>query len=51
MHGPEVGELLHMFVLEDGDVADRSAYVPLADRMERLRAAVASMPTKAAVAA
>ena len=51
MHGPDVGELLHMFAIEDGDIADRSAYVPLPDRMERLRKAVASMPIAEAVAA
>ena len=51
MHGPEVGELLHMFAIEDGDIADRSAYVTLSDRMERLRKAIASMPVAEAVAA
>ena len=51
MHGPDVGELLHMFAVEDGDIADRSAYVPLPDRMERLRKAVANMPVADAVAA
>ena len=51
MHGPDVGELLHMFAVEDGDVADRAAYVPLPDRMERLRKAVASMPVADPVAA
>ena len=49
-HGPDVGELLHMFAVEDGDIADRSAYVPLPDRMERLRKAVATMPVADAVA-
>ena len=51
MHGPDVGQLLHMFSLEDGDVTDRTLYVPVADRMERLRAAVAAMPLSAHAAA
>lgn len=51
MHGPDVGQLLHMLALEDGDVADRAAYVPLPDRMERLRTAMAALPVKAAVTA
>lgn len=51
MHGPDVGHLLHMLALEDGDVADRSAYIPLADRMERLRTSMAALPVKAPVAA
>ena len=51
MHGPDVGSLLAMLALEDGDVAEKAAYVPLADRMERLRAAVGALPTKEAVVA
>lgn len=50
MHGPDVGQLLHMFALEDGDVTDRTLYVPVVERMERLRTAVAAMPIKATVA-
>lgn len=51
MHGPDVGQLLHMLALEDGDVLDKAAYVPLADRIERLRTAMAALPVKAPVAA
>lgn len=50
MHGPDVGQLLHMFALEDGDVTDRTLFVPVVERMERLRTAVAAMPIKATVA-
>jgi glutamyl-tRNA synthetase len=42
MQGPEVGEILHLLSLEDGDVADTSAYVPLPARMQMLRDFVAS---------
>lgn len=51
MHGPDVGTLLNMLALEDGDVADKAAYVPLPDRMERLRTALAALPVKSAVVA
>ena len=38
MQGPDVGEVLSMLALEDGDVADKGAYVALPERMEKLRA-------------
>lgn len=39
MAGPDVGELLAALALEDGsEVVDRSSFVPLAQRMEALRA-------------
>ncbi|KAL4538795.1 hypothetical protein Ndes2526B_g02924 [Nannochloris sp. 'desiccata'] len=38
MQGPDVGEVLSMLALEDGDVADKSVYVALPERMEKLRA-------------
>ena len=37
-HGPEVGEILRLLALEDGDVKDSSAIVPLKERIEQLRA-------------
>lgn len=42
MQGPEVGEVLHLLSLEDGDVADVDAYVPLSGRMDQLRKWLAS---------
>lgn len=36
-HGPEVGEVLRLLLLEDGDIKDSSAYVPLQHRMDQLR--------------
>lgn len=43
MAGPDVGELLSALALEGGaDVVDRSSFVPLAQRMEALRAWAAS---------
>jgi glutamyl-tRNA synthetase len=39
MQGPDVGEVLSMLALEDGDVVgDKGLYVALPERMERLRA-------------
>jgi hypothetical protein len=38
MQGPDVGEVLSMLAVEDGDVADKSLYVALPERMEKLRA-------------
>ena len=35
--GPEVGEVLHLLSMEDGDVKDTEAYVPLTKRMDTLR--------------
>lgn len=35
--GPDVGEVLSMLALEDGDVAEAGAYVPLAERMQQLQ--------------
>ena len=37
MHGPDVGEQLALLALESGDVAEAGAYVPLEERMRRLR--------------
>lgn len=42
MHGPDVGQILGMLGKENGDVKDRGLYVPLADRMEKLRAWLSS---------
>lgn len=36
-HGPEVGEVLRLLALEDGDVKDTSAYVSLEQRMQQLQ--------------
>lgn len=36
-HGPEVGEILRLLALEDGDVKDSSAYMSLEQRMQQLR--------------
>jgi glutamyl-tRNA synthetase len=51
MSGPDVGEVLSMLALEDGDVADMAAYVALPQRMEQLRAWLAANPAPAAAAA
>lgn len=51
MSGPDVGEVLSMLALEDGDVADTAAYVALPQRMEQLRAWLAANPAPAAAAA
>ncbi len=47
MSGPDVGEVLAMLALEDGDVADKDAYVPLPQRMEQLRSWLAANPAPA----
>ena len=44
MHSLDIGELPMRFAAEDAGSADRSAYVPRPDRMERLRKAIAAMP-------
>lgn len=44
MQGPDVGEVLRMLALEDGDAAAGAGYVPLQQRMEKLRAWAASQP-------
>ena len=36
-HGPEVGEVLRLLLLEDGDVKDSSALLTLQQRMDQLR--------------
>ncbi|KAL3138236.1 hypothetical protein ABBQ32_006056 [Trebouxia sp. C0010 RCD-2024] len=36
-HGPEVGEVLRLLLLEDGDVKDTSALVTVQQRMDQLR--------------
>lgn len=51
MAGPDVGDILCMLALEDGDVADWEAYVPLDKRMEQLRAWLAANPAPAPAAA
>ena len=38
MQGPDVGEVLRMLALENGDVATKDAYVALPERIETLRA-------------
>lgn len=38
MAGPDVGDQLELLALESGDIADAAAYVPLAQRMETLKA-------------
>jgi hypothetical protein len=50
-HGPELPDLVHMMLLEDGEVTAGDAYVPLSQRMERLKAAVAKLPQPATAAA
>eukprot|EP00891_Asterochloris_glomerata_P008916 jgi/Astpho2/8916/Aster-02603 len=42
--GPEVGEVLHLLSIEDGDVKDINAYVPLTKRMDTLREWSARQP-------
>ena len=42
LQGPDVGEVLSLLALEDGDVADAGAYVALPERMQRLRTWVES---------
>jgi hypothetical protein len=48
MQGPDVGDVLATLALEDGDVVDRSSYVPIAARIEQLRAWAAAQPPVAA---
>lgn len=38
MQGPDVGEVLALLAKENGDVADKDAYVPLSERMAMLKA-------------
>lgn len=38
LQGPEVGEVLTLLTLDDGDVSEQGALVPLPQRMETLRA-------------
>lgn len=38
MHGPDVGEQLELLAAEAGDVGPNAGYVPLAARMEALKA-------------
>jgi hypothetical protein len=42
LQGPDVGDVLSMLALEDGDVAEAGAYVALPERMQQLRAWVES---------
>lgn len=37
MQGPEVGQILALLALEDGDMAEEGALVRLPERMEMLR--------------
>lgn len=48
MAGPDVGDVLAMLALEDGDVVEAGAYVTLPQRMEQLRAWLAANPAPAA---
>lgn len=48
MSGPDVGEVLAMLALEEGDVAEEGAYVALSQRMDQLRAWLAANPAPAA---
>ena len=50
-HGPELPDLVNMLVLDSGEVAAGDAYVPLGDRMARLKAAIAKLPQPVAAAA
>jgi len=42
---------VNVLLLEDGEVTAGDAYVPLSERMERLKAAVAKLPQPAAATA
>ena len=44
MQGPDVGEQLAVLAVESGDVVEADVYVPLAERMQRLRAWVEANP-------
>lgn len=48
MAGPDVGDVLAMLALEQGDVAEEGAYVPVERRMEELRAWLAAHPAPTA---
>lgn len=37
MQGPEVGEVLMMLSMEDGDLQPGSGFLPLEQRIERLK--------------
>ena len=37
MQGPEVGEVLMMLSMEDGDLQPGSGFLPLGQRIERLK--------------
>lgn len=51
-HGPDLPALVSMLMSENGEVnAEAAGYVPLAQRMEQLKAKVATMPQPAEAAA
>jgi hypothetical protein len=50
-HGPELPDLVHMLLLENGEVTAGDVYVPLSQRMDRLKAAMAKLPQPATAAA
>lgn len=50
-HGPELPDLVHILLLEDGEVTAGDVYVPLSERMERLKAAIVKLPQPATAAA
>jgi hypothetical protein len=50
-HGPELPDLVNMLLLEDGEVTAGDVYVPLSQRMDRLKAAIAKLPQAATAAA
>eukprot|EP00798_Chlamydomonas_sp_ICE-L_P030708 gene30708-35735_t len=43
MHGTDVGEQLKMLALENGDVTPETGYVPLAERIEKIKAWLATL--------
>jgi glutamyl-tRNA synthetase len=43
MSGPDVGDVLCMLRLDAGDVAPGAGYVPLSERLQQLRTAVAEL--------
>lgn len=50
-HGPELPDLVHMLLLENGEVTAGDVYVPLSQRMDRLKAAIAKLSQPATAAA
>lgn len=50
-HGPELPDLVNMLLLEEGEVTAGDVYVPLSERMTRLKAAMQKLPQPATAAA